>query len=199
MPMGERCKLSVILPYLSGSLCVGRCIELLKANTRSPFEVCSVVDVPGAYEAYNRSRELAKGHVLVFLNDDMFVPPGWDVPFLPAIQEKTIVTGYLVEPGRLPVNYRNIHRDFGRDAALFEADRFNAFAEAYSKRLPESEPGVGWYMPFAVRREDALPFPTRPDFPNDFTLFGMYAARGYKFRRVRSFAYHLQRMSDWSI
>lgn len=189
--------ISIILPYLSGSSCIEKCLRLVKENTRSSFEVCSVVDTLGAYEAYNAAASTATGEVLLYLNDDMFVAPGWDAPFLEAAEEKCIVTGYLVESGRVPVNHRNIERNFGQEAEAFDSRAFFSFVESYAKAMPGCEPGVGWYMPFAVRRTDAIPFPTKPGFPNDSSLFGMFAARGYKFRRVKSFAYHLQRMSEW--
>ena len=189
-------KLSIILPYLSNSTCVARCKEQLARNSVNAFEACEVLDCRAIYRAYNEGVAQAKGEIVVLLNDDMFVAPDWDRLLVEAALGRTVVTTYLVESGKRPVNFRNIERDFGRTAATFDAEGFARFAARHGASVPESRTGLGWYMPFAVRREDFIPFTTEPeDHPNDVMLFGKFASRGYKFVQVRSFAYHLQGMS----
>ncbi|HLK16844.1 MAG TPA: glycosyltransferase [Fimbriimonadaceae bacterium] len=190
-------QLSVVIPYLSESDCIGRCRELVERNTRTPFEICEIVDCPNVYRAYNDGVAGARGEIVALINDDMFVAPDWDVHLVAAIEEKTVVTTYLVESGRLPVNYRNIARDFGKSVEEFDYERFVGFATERAKQVPETRTGLGWYMPMAVRRKDFLPFPREdPSIPCDTLLFGVFASRHYRFVQARSFAYHLQRMSQ---
>jgi hypothetical protein len=194
---GDLAQLSILLPSLSNSPCVKLCKELLSKNTNPPFEIVEVVDCLNVYEAYNRAAASANGDVLVFLNDDMFVAPGWSDLLRQATRPKTIVTTYLVESGRIPVNYRNIERDFGRTPGDFRYDDFVRFAAQEGPALPPECPGFGWYMPFAVQRADFIPFATdrgRGE-PCDFLLFGLFSRLQYEFVRARSFAYHLQKMS----
>lgn len=171
-------------------------MELLAANTQRDHEVCTAIDVAGAYEAYNAAAAQARGEVLIFLNDDMFVPQGWDVPMVEATEPKCIVTGYVVEPGRHRVNHRNIQGNFGLDSVSFDRQAFQEFAAGFAEKVPPCEPGFGWYMPFAIRRTDFQAFPTTPETPNDVVQFGVYASRNYRFLRVNSVVYHLQKMSE---
>src|ERR1043166_3318606 len=113
-------KLSIVLPYLSQSSCIAACLELLSANTETDHEISAVVAPAGAYEAYNAAAAKATGDILIFLNDDMFVPPGWDTPMVKATEAKCLVTGYVVEPGRHRVNHRNVERNFGLDSVSFD-------------------------------------------------------------------------------
>ena len=188
-------EISVVLPYLSTSRCIARCKELLKQNTTHSYEIAEIVDCRQVWQAFNTAAEKAKGKILVFLNDDMFVAPGWDELIPTYATEKKVVTTYLIEPGRLPVNHRNLFQDFGRTPEDFDYDSFVRFSEAHGRVVPDVMPGLGWYMPFAIRKEDVLPFGEREGYPNDFLLFGTFAARQYNFLRVRSYAYHFQKMS----
>ena len=97
-------KLSIILPYLSNSSCVARCKEELRRNSVNAFEVCEVLDCRAIYRAYNEGVAQAKGEIVVLLNDDMFVAPDWDRLLVEAALGRTVVTTYLVESGKRPVN-----------------------------------------------------------------------------------------------
>src|SRR5579862_3385485 len=113
-------KLSIVIPYLSHSSCIETCRRLIAENTGSDHEIIEIVDCPNVYRAYNEGLAKATGDVVVLLNDDMFVAPGWDEPILAHAADRTVVTTYLVESGRHPVNCRNIARNFGQTADTFD-------------------------------------------------------------------------------
>jgi len=189
-------RFSIILPYLSSSRCIRLCKQALQDHAAEPFELCEIVDCTDVYAAYNEGADKATSPILVFLNDDMIVARDWDRHLVEATGEKTIVTTYLVESGRIRVNHRNIERNFG-DPESFDGEAFQSFVDEHSAEVPDVGVGFGWYMPFAVRKEDFIPFPNETkDIPNDAVLFGKFASRGYKFLRVRSYAYHFQKMSS---
>ena len=190
--------ISIIIPYLKSSGAIDLCLEKIKENTKEPYELILVEDSKDVYGAFNDSAEKAKGDVLVFLNDDMVVAPGWETNLVKYCDRKTIVTNYLVEPGVVGVNEKNIKLDLGTCPTEFNQEEFLAFCDEASKTTPEVLfNAFGWFMPFAVDKRDFIPYPNREKFPapNDVKLFGALSALEYSFVRVNSFTYHFQCLS----
>lgn len=188
--------ISIILPYLSKSPCVNICKDLLKKNTVSEYELIEIVDESDVYFAYNDGVRRAKHDLVILINDDMFVSPGWDLPFVKFCKPKTVVTGYLVESGRISVNHVNFDYDCGKTPESFEYDKFINFVDDKLKNLPEIiEDKQGWFMPVCFSKSTFVEYPNENKYPwpNDIDLFHkILPALGYKFIQVNSIVYHLQ-------
>ena len=189
--------ISIIIPYLSNSTCIELCKQKIQENTRNEYEIVEIVDNTDVYDAYNLGAEKAKNEILVFLNDDMIVAPSWDVEMVNHCDEKTVVTNYLVESGYVKPAPTNIERDFGKSPKDFDYNAFVAFTK--SIYATEVKDGFGWYMPFAIRKTSFHPYPNEnkyPHSPNDILLFQIFKDRGYSFKKVNSFTYHFQCVSN---
>lgn len=188
--------ISIVLPYLSTSPCVDICKKFLSQNTVSEYELIEIVDETDVYFAYNEGVRRAKFETVALINDDMFVAPGWDLPFIKFCKPKTVVTGYLVECGRISVNHVNYDYDCGHTPTSFDYPKFASFVEDKLKEVPEVvEDRQGWFMPVAFYKPTFIQYPNQPKYPhpNDIELFHkILPTLGFKFVQVNSFAYHLQ-------
>jgi hypothetical protein len=199
----------VIIPHLHSPIMdasLALCEQMLKENTTQPVNV--VVDSRVGvcpYRKWNEACKKSTAEVVVFINNDMLMLPGWESIFTcfekPDLQKSSVITGRLIESGAVPVNALNIEMDFGRNPQDFKRTE----CEDASKRLAQQhgpyEPGLGWFMPCAFWREfynhiggyeiDAGVFPA----PVDTLLFEQLRLFGSPMIRANSWAYHFQRVS----
>ena len=173
------------------------CKEHIEKYTVNEHEIVEIIDCPDVYQAFNDGVKLAKYPIVVLLNDDMLVGPNWDVEIVNHCAENSVVTGYLVEPGYVNVDKNNICFNFGMTPEEFREEEFVEFVKANQKE-PCLEPGFGWYMPVAFKKSSFVPYPNKIKFPhpNDVKLFNALQMLDYDFKKVNSFAYHFQRMSQ---
>lgn len=153
------------------------------------------------YTIWNEYARTAKGKVLIFTNSDVVFAPGWDVLFGRYAEVNTIVTGYLVEPGNIPVADVNIQENFGLTPSTFNVRDFSLYAIKQMERTPTVLTQRAWYMPCAINREWFLytgGFDTTKPFPhpND-TEYWDRCVKEYSTQllRVNSWAYHFQNLS----
>lgn len=191
-------KLSVVIPYLSTSTTINLCKSLLKENTVGELELVEIVDSRDVYDAFNNGVYKATNDLVILLNDDMYVSPGWDTLYHKYHEPNLILTGILVEPGVVPVSERNVCRNYGTTPLTFNRSAFEDFASQF-----ESYPEIiydrkGWYMPIAFNKKTFIPYPNEIKYPhpNDITLIDhILLSRGFKFAQVKSVVYHLQNFS----
>jgi hypothetical protein len=176
------------------------CLGCLIKNTADSFKLLmdAAYHAP-LYERIDRMVDEARTQYCVILSSDIFVEPGWDIPMMSAINPQTFVTGVVVEPGAIGVHPQNLHMDFGRTPETFRRSEF----ETWARGAPMLE-GEGWVVPLMFPREawkalGGLYTSDPDDFPAvapDQALIDRWKESGGLVKRVRSYAYHLQRWSD---
>ena len=194
---------SILIPHYSTQNCdaaLHLCIRMFKENTlNEDYELIVVQGYKDPYLFWNEYSERARFERIVFFNNDMLPAPGWDRFMESYVDDNSLVTGYLVEPGVLDVARQNIHRDFGRRPETFRRKEFEAFCSTV--HVPEIKEELGWYMPVMLTKNFfrrmgryliERPFP----HPNDVLFWNHCLSRGARLLRVRSFAYHFQNMSN---
>lgn len=209
-------KTEIIIPHLSTPLLdssLALCQRMILENTPDHFDVTVTVDPepgPCPYVKWNRAAYASKADVLIFINNDMLMLPGWE--FLATIFEilgnNTVATGYLIESGALDVNERNLKMDFGTNPDTFRRKDCEAFARQEAAKVDAITcKSLGWLMPVAFRRDffcgiggydtGAQTFLNRGRFPDplDLVFFDKLGRVGANFVRVNSWAYHFQRLS----
>lgn len=187
--------LSIVVPYLSNSQCIDLFKQLIKENTSADYELVEIVDNTDVYEAWNEGVRRSTRDVVILINDDMFIPKNWDIPYVKYAKGKTLVTGYVVEPGVIPVSDLNICKDFGKNPNTYRKDDFQKWSEEMNKCTPEVINGKGWYMPMAIERKYFIEYPNEIKYPhpNDVILIDqIMPSMGYNFLKVNSYCYHLQ-------
>jgi hypothetical protein len=209
-------KYELIIPHLCTPILdqsLGLCQEMIRENTPQHVDLQVTVD-PDAetdpYEKWNRVSYQSKADILVFINNDMLMMPGWTwmLSAFSILPENAVVTGHLVESGALKVNERNVQKDFGMHPDEFQRKECEAFCLAESAKVAPVEFGsTGWLMPVAFRREffcriggydtGTAKFLGRGKFPDplDLVFFDKLQRVGAQFVRVNSWAYHFQRLS----
>lgn len=175
------------------------CLDMLMANTAWDFELRlnAAEDAP-LYPRINRMVEEVRTPYCVITCSDIFMAPDWDVPMMAAINYQTFVTNVVVEPGAIGVHAQNMLGNFGMTPATFRRADF----EAWTRSAPMIG-GDGWVVPLmfpvdAWKAMGGLDL-TMPEFPKsapDQKLLDNWKAKGGAIKRVRSYAYHLQRWSD---
>lgn len=209
-------KTEVIIPHLSTPLLdasLALCQKMLRENTPGNVDLTVTIDPEKGtcpYHKWNRAAYASKADVLVFLNNDMLVMPGWEwlVTARDLFGSDSVVTGYLVESGALDVNERNIKQDFGRHPDEFQREACEAFVRQEAAKVPPASPkDLGWLMPVALSRDffcqiggydtGTQQYLGRGRFPDplDLVFFDKLARVRAKFVRVNSWAYHFQRLS----
>lgn len=190
--------ISIIVPYLSNSRCIDLFKNIIKENTISKYELIEIIDNTDVYAAFNEGVKKANGNIIILLNDDMFVCKGWDELYIKYAKGKTLVTGYLVEPGVIPVSSKNINKNFGKNPESYGRFEFEHWAEQIKTTLPESINGKGWYMPMAMEKKYFIEYPNeiKYPYPNDVLLIdNILEVQQYSFKKVASLCYHLQAFS----
>jgi len=202
---------SILLPHLrneSNNQALRICIDCIIANTDINYELIieSVEERRGIYEVVNRMARAAKSDWLIPFNSDVFVAPNWIRPLYDARDRYTIVSPVMVECGAIPVNDRNLEKNFGRTPETFRRIDFEAWVAAGGGwRSDWKEDEQAWYFPSLIPQwqffddDNIAGFDTSlGDFPEpiDMDYWERWAANGGRFKRVRSFVYHLQVYSD---
>lgn len=199
---------TVLLPHLrnaSNDAALRVCLDCLVANTGLNFElmVQSVAERRDIYTVLNDMTWHAKTDWIVPWNTDVFAAPGWAEPMWTARETHTIVSPVMVECGAIPVNDRNLEMNFGRTPETFRRAEFERWVQTGGGwRDDWKEDEAAWYFPSLFERGTFLGldgFDTTigafPD-PLDMDLWKRWTANGGKFKRVRSYMYHLQVWSD---
>ena len=97
-------------------------LEWVKEQTDLDYR--HVEENVGICYALNQCRDLIKGNYLVYMNDDMYVCPGWDTSLMNVIREighdNFMLSATAVEPRAVSnPSYVNIVRDFGDSVSSF--------------------------------------------------------------------------------
>lgn len=195
--------LSILIPHKHtphNDAALQICLSCIVANTRADYELLVDTTTPGApYAIYNALARKAAAEWIVFFNTDTFVAPSWDVELLANAHPYRIVTPILVECGAIPVNERNVERNFGMKPETFDRAGFEAWSRSTDAPQPRGE---GWYMPAMFHKGTFLKIgmydTSHGDFPMplDGVLHDKWKSLGMEIRQVRSFCYHLQNFSD---
>jgi hypothetical protein len=192
--------ITIVIPYLSKSKCIEKCKEYLFKNTKSEFELIEIVDCLDVYKAFNDGVKMAKNELVILINDDMFVSKDWDEMYLKYADGQTILTGYLVESGIIPVSTKNIEYNCGDTPQNFDYQKFESFINSIKDEIPEMVlDQKGWYMPILFYKSKFIEYPNEIKFPhpNDITLIDEILPKaGYKFAKIKSFVYHFQNASS---
>lgn len=193
-------KYSVVIPHLHDSQCIDLCLKYLKQNSMYEHEIIEIIDEKDVYYAFNKGVYLANCETVVLLSDDMMVARHWD-KFIPYhANQKTILTGYVVEPnpGKIINGPECIKYDCGRKDT-FDYTKFQQFVD--TKMVPEVKYNAkGWYQPLVVNQRSFLTYPNIEKFPNaanDMLLIDSLMPQiGFTFAQIDMFVYHFQRASD---
>lgn len=177
-------------------------LKMLHDNTiNRDCETLIMSEKNDPYVLWNEYALKAKHEHLVFSNSDVLMAAGWDVYLQKYVDDNSIVTGYLVEPGIIGVASQNIHLNYGKSPNNFDRTGFEKWAESRAIQTPEMKEERGWYMPCIMTKTFFLRmgrFPVEKAFPNpnDIIFWEHCLKNGAKLKRVRSFAYHLQNLSN---
>ena len=157
---------SILIPSWNNLPFLQLCIRSIRAHSKVPFELIvhlnegkdgslewvkeqqdiafthSLLNV-GVCHAMNAMRQLARAEYLLYINDDMYTLPGWDVLLQREIQacpdEYFFISSTMIEP-RAQSNC-SIEANFGTDMASFEEARL--LAEYHSFPKPDWQ-GATW-------------------------------------------------------
>ena len=195
--------ITILIPHKSTPL-NDKCLEInktmLKENTANKeYELIIMYAPKDPYALWNEYVPMAKYDHIVFSNSDVLMAKNWDVNFQKHVDDNSIVTGYLAECGVIGVASQNIPKNFGKSPLSFNRIAFENWAASYNASEVKEE--RGWYMPCIMTRQFFLrmgSFPTEKPFPNpnDIIFWERCLKNGAKLKRVKSFAYHLQNLSN---
>lgn len=199
---------SILLPHLrnsSNDAALRICLDCLVTNTGLNYhlDLEAVAERRDIYAVLNRMAQRAPTEWIVPFNSDTFPARRWLEPLWEARSNDTIVSPIMVECGAIPVNDLNLERNFGRSPETFRRTEFEDWADnGGGWRDDWSEDQRSWYFPSLIERDAFLSiggFDTAkgafPD-PLDMDLWERWKASGGRFKRVRSWVYHLQVWSD---
>lgn len=199
---------SILLPHLRNSendKALRVCLDCLIANTDLDYELIveGVAERRDIYRVVNSMAWRANADWLIFMNSDVFVAPGWIRPLYDAREANTIVSPVMVECGAIPVNDRNLERDYGRKPETFRRSEFEAWVATGGGWRDDWHDGQqAWYFPSLIQRDSFNAVGgfdiTKGAFPDDLDrqFWDAWGRTGGYFKRVRSFVYHLQAFSE---
>lgn len=200
---------SILLPHLRNPRndeALHIALSCLVDNTTLDYELIieAVEERRDIYPVLNSMAEQAISDWIIPYNSDVFCAPHWLEPIWAARDENTIVSPVMVECGAIPVNNRNLERDFGRTPRTFQRNKFEAWVSAGGGWRDDWHDGeAAWFFPSMLPRKRFLDlggFDTSlGEFPHvavDIAFWDTWATAGGKFNRVHSFVYHLQAFSD---
>jgi hypothetical protein len=201
--------ISILLPHLRNpynDAALDIALSCIVANTDIDYEVIieAVSERRDIYGVINSMAARCNSEWIVPTNTDVFMAAGWASALYDARAHDVIAAPIMVECGAIPVNDRNLERDFGRTPQTFRRAEFEAWtADGGGWREHWREDEQSWYFPSLFSRERFLDlggFDTgRGSFPLDpldIYFWDTWAANGGSFRRVRTFVYHLQAYSE---
>jgi hypothetical protein len=188
---------SVVVPYLSTNKEIERFFYYLKLNSLYQHEIVEIVDETDVYYAFNCGVYKAKYDTVVLISSDMIVAKHWD-KFIPIYSnQKTILTGYVVEqsPGKMIEGPECIKYDCG-DYSTFQYDKFQNYVD--EQETPSIRyNALGWYQPLVVNKKSFVTYPNIQKFPkaaNDCTLIlDILPKIGYQLHQINMWVYHLHK------
>lgn len=197
---------SILLPHLrneSNDAALQICLDCLIANTSMNFElkIESVAERRDIYRVINRMARMVVTPWIIPWNTDVFAAPNWLEPLWAARDLETIASPVLVECGAIPVNDRNLERDFGRTPDTFQRHEFEAWARRPHRWKDDwKEDEQAWFFPSLIPNRKFLAlggFDTKrghfPDNELDMFFWETWRQSGGLFKRVHgSYMYHLQ-------
>ena len=167
-------RFSVVIPTWNNLAYLKLCLQSVRKNSAVPHEVVLHVNEgsdgtrewvrqqglahtwsernAGVCWGINAAASLARTPFVVYLNDDMYVCPGWDVALWAAVEavghDRFFLSATMIEPGeRNRAAYAG--HDFGRTVATFRED---ALLAAVSRLSRPDWSGASW-PPNVVSRE----------------------------------------------
>lgn len=199
---------TILLPHLrndSNNEALRICLDCLVANTGLNYELMleSVAERRDIYAVLNSMAARAVTDWLVPINTDTFAAPGWAEPMWQARAHYRIVSPVLVECGAIPVNDRNLQKDFGRKPETFRRAEFEAWVQAGGGWRDDWHTyDEAWYHPALIERDAFLGMSgyntSIGEFPAelDMDFHERWKADGRGFQRVNSYFYHLQAYNE---
>lgn len=200
---------TILLPHLrnaSNDAALKIALDTLITHTALDFELIleSVAERRDIYAVLNDMAARAATDWLIPFNSDVFASPGWAEPLWAARDVNTIVSPVMVECGAIPVNDLNLERNFGRTPQTFQRAEFEAWAQAGGGWRDDWRDGdAAWFFPSLIERDRFLSlggFDTTRGFfplhPLDIYFWDTWAAAGGRFKRAKSWVYHLQAFSE---
>jgi len=196
--------ISILIPHLReprSDDALRICLDCIVANTDVDYEIIlKAVEKPqGVYAAYNDMAKRAAGQWILIMNNDMFLAPGWAKPMLEAAEWDAIVAGVLVECGAICPSQMNIRADWGMLPESYRRAEF----EEWAKTATGMPGGTGHHAPALFEQMEFVRlggYNTKlGEYPHtclDQELWERLKIASYKFKRVRSYCYHLQ---SWSL
>lgn len=191
---------SIVIPYLSNSKEIELCLKYIKQNSIYEHEIVEIVDETDVYYAFNKGIYQSKYDTVVLLSSDMIVGKDWD-KFIPYYSnQKTVLTGYVVEqnPGRMAEGPECIKYDCG-DRESFDYMKFQNFVDRQVS-LDVKYNTLGWYQPLVINKKSFTPYPNLEKFPyaaNDSTLIlDILPKLGYQLNQINMWVYHMHKPSN---
>ena len=185
---------SIVIPHLKDNPDVDICLKYIKQNSLYPHEIVHVLDERDVYYAFNKGVHQAKYDTVVLLSSDMLVAKNWD-KYIPIYSnEKTVLTGYVVEraPGKMLQGPECIEYDCG-ELETFDYAKFQKYVDEQNCEEVQFNQ-LGWYQPLVINRRSWLGYPNLQKFPheaNDCTLIlDILPKLGYKFIKINMWVYH---------
>jgi glycosyltransferase involved in cell wall biosynthesis len=200
-------KISILIPTLDNPEYLQCLLNSIEKHTTVEYEVLihynTIENNIGLPKAINLLGENAKGEFICYLNDDMYVGPGWDKALLKAVNPN-IYYQYLTAPMFEP-QYENVCMNspmpYGRTPKEF---REEDFLKEWKEKRRIKEDIVSPYCPIFITKKlwdevggyDEAYFPcfgTDPDFAAKIYFAAKKAEKPYEFRGVaESCVYHFQ-------
>lgn len=188
---------SIVIPHLSTNEDIDICLKYIKLNSMYENEIIQIIDETDVYYAFNKGVYQAKYDTVVLLSSDMIVSKNWD-KFIPIYSnQKTILTGYVVEqnPGKMISGPECIKFDCG-DSKTFDYNKFQNYVNDQTCDDAKIN-DVGWYQPLIVNKKSFITYPNIQKFPhaaNDCTLIlDILPKLGYQLYKINMWVYHLHK------
>jgi len=200
-------KISIVVPTLDNSEYMECLLDSIEKHTTAEYEVLihynTVENNIGLPKAINQLGAQAKGEFICYLNDDMYVGPGWDEALLKKVNPNIhyqYLTAAMFEPQYANV-CMNSPMDYGRTPADFREQNF--LKEWKDVRRIKNDI-VSPYCPIFVTKAlwdevggyDEAYFPcfgTDPDFAAKIYFAALKKGVDYEFRAVADCCvYHFQ-------
>ncbi len=179
-------------------------LDCLIDNTATEYELLlSCHDAKDAYVSMNTLARQARCPYLVFLNDDLYVAPRWDLAFLEAAGPSKLLIGSLIESGNVPVNQANLERDYGRTPENYHRAQFENAVRALPAE-PRAKGNLIWTFPWFIARQAffdlggfALEHIGQPQgHMLDNLFWSKWRAAGNVVERAPAWCYHLMKWTS---
>lgn len=200
-------KISILIPTLDNPEYLKCVVDSIAKHTTVEHEVLihqnTAENNIGLAAAINQLGRQAKGEYICYLNDDMYVAPGWDKGFLNAVDPKIryqYITAPMFEP-QYTNPCMNAPMDYGRTPATFREEDF--LREWKTKRRITKDIVSPWCPIFVTKSlwdevggysEEYFPcYGTDPDFAAKIYFAALKKGADYEFRGAADVGvYHFQ-------